>query len=382
MGALFLVCDCTSTQQLGFELPSDGAPAPPSLSSGDASTADAENALISYCPSTTCTNNMATCPGSRFLCDKDLMNDVDNCGACGVTCNHGTVGGIEGQGRCLDGKCAYNCFAGLDCNNDLEDGCEVEPGSNENCNGCGDVCPDPANAPCIRVGSQKFQCGCSAGSTLCPTLFGLGCVDTDSDDSNCSACGHACDPNGGGAPKVTNAGYGCKGGACGTTSAFLKCTPNKADCNKDLVAGALGDGCETDTTTAQNCGGCGIACAPGQSCDMLVAGVYKCRCAPGETRCDADCVDLRSDKTNCGGCGIRCTSVAHGIGACVYGSCAYECAYGWADCNGDLSDGCEANVLSDPTNCGGCGVQCADHQACIRGVCAVEPCPDTETRTQ
>jgi len=375
VGALFLVCDCTSTQQLGFESPSDDAAAPPSLTSGDASTADVENALIAYCPSTTCTNNMATCPGSRFLCDKDLMNDVENCGACGVSC-------VIGAGSCLDGKCVQNCSdLHADCNNDLEDGCEIAIGTNDNCSACGDVCPDPANAPCIRSGGE-FRCGCPAGSTYCGNLSNP-CTNTDVDDGNCGACHNRCDPNGGGAPKVANAVYGCKGGACGTTSAYLKCTPQTADCNNDLGAGALGDGCETDTTTAQNCGGCGLACAPGQSCDDMGNGSYECRCAPGETRCaDGACVDLRSDTDNCGGCGIRCGYIGHGIGACVYGSCAYECLYGWADCNGDSSDVCEANLLSDPTNCGGCGVHCAKDQACIRGVCAVEPCPDTETTPQ
>jgi hypothetical protein len=48
------------------------------------------------------------------------------------------------------------------------------------------------------------------------------------------------------------------------------------------------------------------------------------------------------------------------------------------DCNGDASDGCEANIRSDIHNCGGCGVSCLDdggtappytRPACINGAC-------------
>ncbi|WP_146648912.1 hypothetical protein [Labilithrix luteola] len=298
------------------------------------------------------------------------MIDVNNCGACGVSCNTGN--GTIGTPQCSNGKCVFTCQGKqLDCNANIEDGCEVTLGTKDNCSACGDVCTDPAK-PCLPAadGSPSFQCGCPAGKTLCNRY----CYDLSADDANCSSCGHACDPTGGGAPSIPNAYYGCGAGQCG----HVKCKPDYTDCNNDLA-----DGCETRTTTMQNCGGCGIACEPGQVCAQFEQ-QWKCLCPPGQTFCDGACVDLLSDKANCGACGVSCrigvdqnrlSETSNGIGVCLYGSCAFVCADGHGDCNNDPSDNCETNLRSDPSNCGGCGVQCAKDQACIGGRCAVEPCP-------
>lgn len=41
----------------------------------------------------------------------------------------------------------------------------------------------------------------------------------------------------------------------------IACEPMTADCD-----GRLSTGCETDTTTVTDCGGCGVVCAPGRRC--------------------------------------------------------------------------------------------------------------------
>jgi hypothetical protein len=56
--------------------------------------------------------------------------------------------------------------------------------------------------------------------------------------------------------------------------------------------------------------------------------------------------------------------------ACSGGQCVItQCAPGFADCNGNPADGCEANLNSDRNNCGACGNHCLSGQICDTGVC-------------
>jgi hypothetical protein len=50
------------------------------------------------------------------------------------------------------------------------------------------------------------------------------------------------------------------------------------------------------------------------------------------------------------------------------------CSVGKLDCNRDAADGCEADSANDPSNCGGCGKQCAKGSFCSDGAC-VDRCP-------
>ena len=118
---------------------------------------------------------------------------------------------------------------------------------------------------------------------------------------------------------LPNAVATCKAGAC----AISMCNGGFADCDMKVV-----NGCEvTLATDVNNCGTCGIACQPGKN--------QAATCAAG-----------------------KC-----GLGACLQG---------FADCNANLNDGCEATVASDPKNCGACGVVCPMNKAsCSNGVCVV-----------
>ena len=51
--------------------------------------------------------------------------------------------------------------------------------------------------------------------------------------------------------------------------------------------------------------------------------------------------DLDTDPKNCGGCGKMCAVVPNGSANCINGVCAFGgCKFGWADCNNDrLADG-------------------------------------------
>jgi hypothetical protein len=87
-------------------------------------------------------------------------------------------------------------------------------------------------------------------------------------------------------------------------------------------------------------------------------------CSGGETLCDGACVDTNSNPDHCSACGNACPSNETNYAvACVSSSCETleECAEGYADADGDSSNGCECE-LTDPadppgdgadTNCDG-----------------------------
>ena len=90
--------------------------------------------------------------------------------------------------------------------------------------------------------------------------------------------------------------------------------------------------------------------------------------------CAEECVDLQTDATHCGSCGTSC-SFAHAAAACTNGACAMgTCAQGFADCDGNPANGCEADLLSDTARCGTCSNTCPavavnTVSTCEAGVC-------------
>ncbi len=77
-------------------------------------------------------------------------------------------------------------------------------------------------------------------------------------------------------------------------------------------------------------------------------------------------IDTTSDPLNCGACGRTCV-LPHGQAACAAGSCALAaCDLGFADCDGDVENGCEVKNACDEgsacmTACGSTGaLSCAD----------------------
>lgn len=51
------------------------------------------------------------------------------------------------------------------------------------------------------------------------------------------------------------------------------------------------------------------------------------------------------------------------------GACAW-CPDGFVDCDGLVSNGCEAEPARDPRNCGSCGHACLENEYCIEGLCS------------
>lgn len=364
---------CANSASLGPE--STAADAGPGATfeptTEDASLDDAT--VEKLCVETECPAPYTTCPGVPGVCTTNLDKDPLHCGSCDNECPPWNSD-INGSFFCTQGRCQLICDVGTnDCNGFVDDGCEsnlrIDP---NNCGACGVQCA--AGDPCF-----EGQCGCAKGFAACNGE----CVRLATDVANCGACGHDCadeeageGPCGGAVPAHSE--FNCKASTCGQ-----HCAAGFGDCNTDFC----GDGCETSLAyDEKNCGACGHECAPGQTC----AG-GKCLCDPvtdpGGTYCGGTgCTDLQTDPVNCGACGNDCKGLIPSTGgyagpvtgspACVLGRCTYECATGYGDCDNRIDNGCETDLMVDPRNCGGCGIQCdlASGQPCAGGQCLTKPC--------
>lgn len=107
-------------------------------------------------------------------------------------------------------------------------------------------------------------------------------------------------------------------------------------------------------------------------------------CVPGYADCDGNIFDgcetsTGLDPGNCGGCGKRCNGRNQTLLSCHKGICDGPCQSQWGDCNNDkLADGCETNTWNDDNNCGACGNACAGifhgSTRCAMGKCVLRSC--------
>lgn len=300
--------------------------------------------------------------GGSLCCGGACVNaatDVRNCGACGQTCP-AVPNGVAG---CSDGTCVVaGCNGGFeDCDLAPINGCEVQVTSDPaHCGRCDMACLPFANGlPVCTAGMCSAIC--APGHADCDNDTANGCeIDVTGDAANCGACGKAC-----AAPP--NAIAACDLGACG-----YRCKLGFADCDRDA-----GNGCEVDTSSStSDCGRCGNVCPlrPNAQGALCVAGQCANDCAPGFADCDRrpanGCEsDSGTDLANCGGCGKLCSN-RNAIATCAMGTCTLQCNAGFVDCNNDTTDGCEADLRSDPLNCGGCGNICPQNlPGCQNGQC-------------
>jgi hypothetical protein len=239
---------------------------------------------------------------------------------------------------------------------------------------------------------------CTFGQKLCSGSCVLiddplfGCAET-----SCSPC------------SLAHATATCDGDGCAVAS----CDPGYANCDQNAA-----NGCETDLSQPSHCGTCNATCASAApDCAPMGSG-FACTtgCSGGApTLCSEQCVNLQTSLDDCGACNNACSTVANGRTTCTAGTCGFtcqadfhacgsgcatdvspatcgtscapcptganaiatcngvacgmECEPSYANCDGVASDGCEVNLLTDPANCGRCGVSC-DGRACNAGTCA------------
>lgn len=178
-----------------------------------------------------------------------------------------------------------------------------------------DGSPDTGTDAAVELSDAR----CFPGQTLCAGA----CVDLQTDNANCGACGASC-----------SASLGCEHGVC-------SCLPGDTLCS---------DGCRDIMHDPANCGDCGHACGADRHCND---GVCDCNV----TDCSGTCRDTRTDTQNCGACGHACAATGQ---SCDAGVCA--CPYGWIVCDGACVD-----PYTDRNNCGGCGNSCHAWQTCVAG---------------
>jgi hypothetical protein len=201
----------------------------------------------------------------------------------------------------------------------------------------------------------------SQGLTNCGGV----CVDVQVEPRNCGACGVTCavDEN-------------CSGGACVQPAAAA--APAAVSCGTQGQT-ECGGVCIDLLSDVANCGGCGAACAVGETCSggacaaVVAAAQTTCE-GQGLTDCGGGCVALQTDAVNCGICGNVCPAGA----TCVGGSCQSPsgCAAGLTNCGALCVD-----LQTDVFNCGACGNACgvSDQEGvqtiCDGGVCGFSSNP-------
>jgi hypothetical protein len=218
-----------------------------------------------------------------------------------------------------------------------------------NCGACGTVCA-AANGTPRCVASACVISSCNAGYANCDGNVANGCeTATQANPLNCGRCGNLC--------AFANAAATCAAGAC----VLGACAAGFANCD-----GNPANGCETDLRTSPaNCGACSNRCAPPNATGTCAAGVCGLgACDAGFANCDGNAangceVNTAADAANCGACGNLCRNyVFGGSTSCSAGACAPVCNAGYANCDGNANNGCEASTNTN-ANCGNCARACS-----------------------
>jgi hypothetical protein len=333
----------------------------------------------------------------------------------------GTKGPDAGESCNQDGTCAggLTCFPDFRCYPS-----DADPGCTPPCWGEEPFC-DKTTLRCVACLSdtdceaghlcvpplKRCEPGCSAARPLCgagetcdvtlqicrgcfsdtdcttpdaPRCDALGqCVHCVEDRDDCpagqycsvSGTAPACAP-GCKASSECDAGMDCCAHRCvdvATDSANCGLCDNPCRGNTTCCTGL----CVNLTSDVDNCSACGRSCQlPNVVGPMCASATCSDRgCEPYFGDCDGDhsngCeANLSFNAQHCGSCGRACqASGAHTVGECNLGGCAVGCQSGWGNCNLLWTDGCEEDFSQSAAHCGRCNNPCTSPATCVNGQC-------------
>lgn len=110
------------------------------------------------------------------------------------------------------------------------------------------------------------------------------------------------------------------------------------------------------------------------TCPTLQNAVLESTNCSSTVASSSGCVDQCNPYPECG-----LATYCWGGGTCTAtcnpptGACYYNCNSGYGDCDGDYTNGCEADLNNDPDNCGACGNSCGQNANCTDGSCVCNP---------
>ena len=297
------------------------------------------------------------------------------CGApdgCGGICQSGWC---PGEQLCQSGRCVTVCDAGLTL---CDDQCINTQRDGSHCGGCDQPCEVEDVSTCGTDG--RCWDGVCLKWPQGNTCKRMRCVNASEYEYS------ACDGHGTCVTKT----YQCFG-YCDPVSDFCTCCSTHTQCG----SGRWCDGCVCHSTKDPGtpCGApeectsgfcvagvcCESACdasAPPNAHRTCATGICALACNPGFANCDGawanGCeADLNTSEEHCGGCNQPCGG-DNATGNCTNGTCTLICDTGWDDCDGDLANGCEAD-LTLPAHCGSCSNvctgPCGGTWECIGGGC-------------
>jgi hypothetical protein len=212
---------------------------------------------------------------------------------------------------------------------------------------------------------------CTGGFLDCDGIDGNGCeTDPLVSSLHCGACNRGC-------VRTATSSVRCEAGRC-----HAICDTG-GDCAHP-AAPTPDNGCETNVLADPlNCGVCSNVC----TVPTGTAGCSGGRCTVADCQANrGDCDDnvangcetnLLINSDHCGACGRACASTGVDLRACSNGVCISTCAAGRANCSQPTApapdDGCESPMVDDVSNCGGCGRACATSNvlsvSCRNGQC-------------
>ncbi len=289
-----------------------------------------------------CSAPFAACAGACT----SLQFDPANCGACGNVCGPGQV--------CQEATCVAD-----PCAND--DVCNPQCGPSDP--DCYDLCAMPDGM--CRPECGPFDPDCFPNCQPMPDgVCDPMCGPMDGD---CQGCFDPM-PNGSCTP-------GCE--AFGVDP-DCPCPAGTERCNGNPF-------CTSTQYDPANCGGCGIACATGETC----GGGTCVPCVSGDGTCAPGCAQAGDTDCPCATdqvCDPACGPMDADCQACFNPMSDGACPPGCEVFNSDPDCPCPpgaptrcagsascTNLDNDPANCGACGVSCVAGQACAAGQCVAAP---------